>query len=341
MSLTLTLAGSVASGLTYFSWVGAAALARSLSEGDVEMSWSQDALPQARLHCADLSLDDIASEVKRLATEWASGWTAVTVQYSAGEFSPFSPRFKAIDPIKHPADWNLHQQARLAQLDKLAEEGDHLALNLIQALGEAAYWRFDRGAPRPDHGASRWDMITRTAGKDFVRSRLHEVCADLSNWSVTDILKGLTGELLNDTIGKNKATSRTSTGLTPPGPADTALAFVAFLGFSRFPILHRLSQVAITPGACPGHVLHPTAAVFPIPVLPITPERFENIVISKYWADLVSELGPETSILNSPADHEHFKELGIPAAALYRIRLAGSASAPERYFEEGKVVVLS
>ncbi|MGX1739828.1 aldehyde dehydrogenase [Corynebacterium flavescens] len=341
MSLTLTLAGSVASGLTYFSWIGAAAIARSLSEGDVEMSWSQDALPQARLHCADLSLDDIASEVKRLATEWASGWTAVTVQYSAGEFSPFSPRFKAIDPIKHPADWNLHQQARLAQLDKLAEEGDHLALNLIQALGEAAYWRFDRGAPRPDHGASRWEMKTRNRGEEFIRHRLHPMCVDISEWSLTDIAMGLTGELQQDTIGNVKEGSRTSSGFQPPSPADTALSFVALIGISSFPVLHRLSKVSVTPGAYPDHVLHPTAAVLPVPVLPITPERFENIVISKYWADLVSELGPETSILNSPADHEHFKELGIPAAALYRIRLAGSASAPERYFEEGKVVVLS
>lgn len=341
MTHTITLAGDITSGLSYFALLGAARIARSLSEDTVTLHWSQASQPQPVLSTSNVSLTELATEVHRLAKDWAAGWTKARANYGSGQFSPFSPRFKAIDSNKYPDDWVTHQEVRHAVMDELESKGDILALDFIHSLGEAAYWRFDRKAPRPDHGASRWEMKTRNQGQEFVQDRFHLLCIELSDWSVKDVEESITGNRVVDSLSKGHLNSRTSTGLTPPGPADVALTFVALLGMIYFPLFHRTSLISLTPCAYPTDVLHPFRAVFPVPVIPLTPERLENVIISADWSHVVEALGPKERPEESKADATLLKRWGIPAAVVFPIRKSGSDNAPERNFEKGEVVLLS
>lgn len=345
MSTTFRLGGDVTSALTHFALAGLGQIARSLSTHAVELSWSDETVPRAVITTEDVTVEAMAEEVLRLADSWTGGWTTIRHEYGEGTFSPFSPRFKSINAEKYPADWASHQNVRNETFDKLAVDRDGTALRLIHALGEAAYWRFDGKSPRPDHGASRWEMKTRNKGQEFVRDRLHLLCKELAGWDSAQVIDGLSGATVNDSLSKNSLDSRTSTGFTPPGPADVALTFAAIVGISQFPVTHRIHELSVTPGAYPTNTLHPKFMVLPVPTVPITPERYANIVCSLHWSEITAEIGAhnmgkDIDSLQS-ADHRAvLRARGVPAAAVFRINLGGSPSAPERYIEQGQVQLL-
>lgn len=343
MKHSLVVAGNVYSGLSHFALAGLSLLARSLSDGVVTTHWNNEPTPRGVLETEDIAPEDIAIEIKRLSQSWYQGWTSIRVQYAVGEFSPFSPRFKQIDPRKNPDDWPKHQQARTPALDKLSVDDDHLALQFIHSLGEAAYWRFDGKDPRPDHGASRWEMKTRNQGEEFVSQKLFKYVEALSDWDTKDILAGLTGQRVEDPFGEDA--SRTPSGFTPPARTDLALAFAALIGIGQFPVSARAQQMTLTPCAYPDTALHTKVAVLPVPTIPLTPERFESIVLSQEWASVVNAFGAE-EIGRTPESLLHdsavtaLRQFGAPAAAVFRVHLGGSSLAPERYFESGKVRLL-
>ena len=342
---TIRTAGHLSSALSYFAWTGVASIANVLSKEPVTVYWSSEAQSVGIVETSDVSLEKIALEIIHLATRWSEGWTGEIVDYSKGSFSPFSPRFKAINPDADSQDWINHQNARTQWLDHLEEVDDELARRLIHGLGEAAYWRFDGREPRPDHGASRWEMKTRNRGEEFIKNRFHPLCREISTWSVDELQDSLQGNKVSDTLNKNSTDSRTSTGLTPPGQADSALAFTALLGIGNFPITHRIHAMSVTPGAHPYSVLHPSWVILPIPTVPISSERFENIMLTAEWAAVVDAIGTNHGV---PFVGDHFlaptrtalKQWGIPAASVHRIHKGGTSSAPERYFEFGTVVLL-
>lgn len=343
MKHSLVVAGNVYSGLSHFALAGLSLLARSICDGVVTTHWSDEPTPRGVLETEDITPEEIAGEIKRLSQSWVQGWTSIRVQYAEGEFSPFSPRFKQIDPLKNPGDWSKHQQARTAALDQLCVEDDHLALQLIQSLGEAAYWRFLGTDPRPDHGASRWEMKTRNRGEEFVSQKLFKYVDALSDWNSNDILAGLTGQRVEDPFGEDA--SRTPSGFTPPARTDLALAFAALIGIGQFPVSARTQLMALTPCAYPDTALHTKVAVLPVPAAPLTPERFESIVLSQEWASVVNAFGAdETGRTPERLLHESaitaLQQFNVPAAAVFRVHLGGSPSARERYFEGGKVRLL-
>lgn len=343
MKQKITVAGDITSGLAHFALAGLSLLARSLTNSRIVTYWNQDPSPRGVLEVDDVHPEQLAEQIRILSTRWATGWTSVRVKYAEGTFSPISPRFKAIDPQKHPDDWIEHQVARTNILDELYKQDDMLALQLIQGLGEAAYWRFDGKDPRPDHGASRWEMKTRNRGEEFVSQKLFKYVEELAEWSPDKILSGIKGESATDPFGKED--SRTPSGFTPPGETDLALAFTALLGIGQFPLTLRIDKMSVTPGAYPNSDLHPKVAVLPVSTVPITPERFESIALSKDWAIITQVLG--SRILNRKCDASgleetstRLKQYGIPGAAVFRIHRGGSSTAPERYFEKGKIHLL-
>lgn len=348
MTNNISLAGDVSSALSHFALAGLAQVARKISRRPVYISWTKRAVSTPQLIVDDVTLEDIAAELINVASTWSGGWTSVTHTYGAGEFSPFSPRFKPIDVAKHPEDWQSHQAARKEAMDKLGVENDYLALRLIHGLGEAAYWRFDKKNPRPDHGASRWEMKTRNKGQEFIKDRFQLLAKEVAGWEMQRVVDGLTGRALQDVIGKNSETSRSSSGFTPPGPTDNALALAAILGISVFPVFHRMHKISITPCAFPDTKLHPDFMVLPVPLTPITVERYENIIVSGSLAKIVAENGAARgrprADSNADSDngdaHEQLKVLGVPACAIFKVNLGGSSSAPERYIEEGRVQLL-
>lgn len=355
MMSTITLAGDYRSALTHFALYGLAMLAETHHPGAVTLGWSDEVIPKAQLDIEGVGLDAVAEYILQYSVQLSSvdSWVTVNNEYGSEKkkaiFSPFSPRIRGIDAQANPYDWHNHQKARFNALNQLTLDGDLLSLRWIFGLGEAAYWRFLRKENRPDHGASRWEMKTRNKGEEFVQYRLRPLCIELSQWSISDISSGITGVTLRDTIGKNAVDSRTSTGFTPPGPADVALTFAALLGIACFPVVRKIDQLSITPGAWPSDILHPDNMVLPIFAQKITPARLRAILRSQAFAEAVEQVcGVEAgivenntaSVLGSARSAVWLKDRGVKAVVRFPILLAGSSSAPERQVQYGTAVPL-
>ena len=138
MKHSITVAGDIYSGLTHFALAGLSLIARSLTDGTVTTHWNNDPTPKGVLEMEDVTPLELAEAAAQISQSWHDGWATTQVQYGEGTFSPFSPRFKAINPTKFPEDWTRHQEARSKDLDQLQEQSDMLGLQFIQALGEAS-----------------------------------------------------------------------------------------------------------------------------------------------------------------------------------------------------------
>lgn len=352
---TITLAGDYTSALTHFAQYGLASLAEQYHPQGVTLGWSREAVPKAQITVKGADAHTLAGYLQKLAEQLSEPdtWVMRDVIYGSGKdekkFSPFSPRIRVIDTKKYSTDWRKHQKARHEILDNLTANQDIPNLCWISGLGEAAYWRFDRKDNRPDHGASRWEMKTRNKGEEFVQHRLRPMCVELTNWSAEKILSGLSGESLNDSLGKNKSDSRTSTGFATPQPTDVALVFAALLGISVFPVIHQVHQLSVTPGAWPSDSLHPQKMVLPIATEHMTLARLRTTLRNRAYAQTVEQVcNPEYDKYNSTAESvfesagstEWLKARGIQAVVRFPIKLAGSDSAPERQVQVGKSVLL-
>lgn len=351
---TIRIAGDAGSALSHFALYGLAAIGDEAGLGPVTMWWTMDAQPKPMLDLGTAEPIDLARAfhdvIQKLGED--GEWPSLTVEYGAGakksRMSPFSPRIKAIDAEKNPDDWPRHQKARHAVLDRLTADGRYLDLALIKALGEAAYWRTENKDPRPDHGASRWEMKTRNRGEEFVQHRFLLMVSELAKWSVEEILEGISGAKVRDTLANNPVDSRTSTGFTPPGAADVALSFAALTGISMFPMAHRVHHINVTPGAYPTRVLHPTAMVLPVPTIPLRRERLSGILLSKQLAFVVEQVGTMFDVRETDVDaageikleaaRKWLTDRGVPGVVRFPIFKGGSASAPERQALAGTVV---
>lgn len=350
---TLTLAGDLKSALTHFALIGLARLCENAGIRNVRVCWSNEAVPRAQLilptveqsHVADL----ILSHAQRLTGD--DQWPQALVNYGVGRkparFSPFSPRIRAIDPVKDRGDWKLHQETRHKHIDALQDAESIMDLRFLGALGEAAYWRFDNGAPRPDHGASRWEMKTRNRGEEFVQHRFSGLCDEVARRDREQILNGLTGGSIRDIGGKEDADSRTSTGLTPPRPVDASLALAGILGISAFPLSHQISRLSVTPCAYPVRSLHPQLLVLPVPFQEMTMARLQSILVSRELALVVAHRGrlldakepfDASEELELEAAHRWLRSRGVPGVVEFPILKTGSSSAPERQILSGTAV---
>ena len=352
---TITLAGDYRSALTHFAQYGLASLAEQYHPQGVTLGWSREAVPKAQITVKGADVHTIAGYLHELAKQLSEpeSWVMRDVIYGSGKdekkFSPFSPRIRVIDPKKYPTDWRKHQKARHKSLDGLTANRDVLNLCWISGLGEAAYWRFDRKDNRPDHGASRWEMKTRNKGEEFVQHRLRSMCVELTSWSAEKILSGLLGESLNDSLGKNKSDSRTSTGFATPQPTDVALVFAALLGISVFPVIHQVHQLSVTPGAWPSDNLHPQKMVLPITNEHITLARLRTILRNRAYAQTVEQIcKPEPEKYNSTTENvfdtagsaEWFKARGMEAVVRFPVKTVRTKSNAYRFIQEGDPVLL-
>lgn len=353
MMSTITLAGTMKQALTHFALLGLAKIAETAYPGKVRLWWSTDAIPRAHLSVEGADVEDLARLVRNLATDWSKdqAWPQIRRDYHHGKAtsvaSPFSPRIKAIDAVKNPDEWKGHQDARIKVLDVLDAERDWLSLELISALGEPAYWRQENKDPRPDHGASRWEMKTRNRGEEFVSQRFGPLCREVAEWDFSAISAGLSGEILNDSIGKNASNSRTSTGLTPPGPVDVAVAFVALVGIAAFPMARHTHRINATPGAFPATRLHPSVMVLPMPTTPVTPSRMGGIIESEELGVITVREG--TRMVNKEKEGvtihvtqaaAWLRSRQVPAVTVFPVLLGGSSSAPERQVLNGELRLL-
>ncbi|MFE1595057.1 hypothetical protein [Nocardia sp. NPDC058705] len=331
----LTFPGDVTNALTHFTLYGMAAIWESETGKRTRLWWSRTRTPQPQLDIGEAQFDDVAAAVHRHATQHSTddSWVQHRFTHEGRATGTFSPRIKT---PSSPESWRHLQAARHLTIDQL-EQPSTDDLRLIAALGEPAYWRFEQNAPRPDDGASRWEMKTRNRGEEFVGNRLGPLAHAVTARTGTQILSGLRGDTLVDENGSSKADSRTATGLTRPGPVDNAVAWCALWGLSQLPTIHQTDRQSVTPGATvPARRTHPVSMHLPVPTEPLTTARLRSLLISK---QLASAVEPNDS--GHTAARMWLYNRGVPAIAQFPVSVSDNPSAPERQILAGTLTTLT
>ena len=347
---THELAGELTSALAHFAAVGLAAILvdSELHSGSGDASaktWWSDVIPARPL--LSTTLDEVAvGEVVRLHAArhtHADSWVQARVREGSRAGSGlFSPRLKS-GPLSEIATFDAERQAALAASEARGAMSE-LDWRMLGALGEPAWWRCAEKESTPDSGASRWEMKTRNRGEEFVLNRLSPLAECVARRSAEEVWSGLSGRTVTDELGRGPS-SRTSTGLTPPGPADSAVAWCALWGLSVLSIAHvsasegRERGMSQSPGTWPRNRVHPVLACLPAYTSPVSSARVRSVMSSARFDVAafgdVRQLGED--VLGA---RTWLSQQGVRALVKFRIHKGGSDSAPERWLLGGEVIPL-
>lgn len=332
----LTLPGEDLWAFDHLAGYGAAAILASGSDVTPRLWWTDDVAPRLILSGAEWP------ELGRLVHEHAiahtepTSWVQVDGLIQGERSALFSPRVKGMDRAEIKT-WN---RGRREALDRIDGRWASLDRDLIGALGQPSYWAFDRGDPRPDHGASRWEMKTRNRGEEFVGNRLRLLSTAVASRSQVTVTSGLRGDTAVDEVGKNAAASRTPTGLMPPRTTDNARAWCALWGLSLLSVTHRTQGASRSA----GHLGHHSAGhlFLPVPIRPTTLPRLRAILDSRALLHAATQdlsarevnLPPVTDADRSRA-WEWLDSRGVAAVVRFPVFRSANKSAPEKWAERG------
>jgi len=338
----LHLRGDVRTAFSHLTLIGLAAILEEAGAAGVRIGWTTSLDPRPVVSTLDIAASEIGEAVGAHAALHSidGNWVAQGLM---------SPR---ITPPKDQAAWERLDEERSTVIDRQLDEGRSLDLRLIGALGEPAYWRFDRrgqrrGQRRPDEGASRWEMKTRNRGETFVADRLRKLAEAVAAREPSSVIDGLAGEQTIDEAGHDAIDSRTATGLAAPGPTDNAVAWCALWGISQFPVVHLVTAQSRTAGHIEGTrgsgMRHGWFCI-PVPDAPMALPRLRTINASAQlaWAGApcVSEARSSADALRDEAARAWLTDHGVGAIVRFPIAEFGSANAPERRALAGKVMPL-
>lgn len=328
----ITLSGPYTSALTHFAGLGLAAILEDAGQQDVVLRWSEETEP--KLHI-DRYTDPVAAVVHRHArhhadpASWVQQDTLVQRGAKKVDVGLFSPRIAAPENAQA---WQRLYAERRRTMDSTINHA-WLDGQMLQAIGEPAYWQFGSKNPQYDEGASRWEMKTRNRGEDFVRNRLSSLASVVAERDPVMIEKSLTAGTVDDSAGK--VDSRTGTGLVPPGPVDDSVAWCALWGISAFRLFPRLSGVALTPGAWPTDRVHPTMMALPMYTTFLAPAKLRRVLRSEDFSHAAFGRDGRAESIGSARARERLSAMGVRGVVKFPIRKAGSASAPERQVLSG------
>jgi CRISPR-associated protein Csb3 len=209
-----------------------------------------------------------------------------------------------------------------------------LDLRLIQALGEPAYWRLAKNGPRPDEGASRFEMVPRNQGNEIMQGRYSKLAAAVAGRAPKAVFDGLSGIGLVDlTVATD---SRTASGLRLPGPTDAAVAWCALWGIAWLPIAHRSASASSTPAHLGRRGDTPERFVLPLWSKPQSPARIRTVLASAQLPAAARLLADDDPAAGSAPGW--LLAHGTEALAIFNVDVAGSANAPERRATRGRVL---
>ncbi|OXN00924.1 hypothetical protein [Bifidobacterium vansinderenii] len=313
----------------------------------------------------DLSWEDCAEIVQAHARRWwESSWLNASDVYSetkkaakqaknavAAERATLSPR---LGTPSSPDKWRLLECNRAQAIDALQTVLDH---RYIGALGEPSYWSGDMTANgyTPDRGATRWEMVARNRGQEFITGRLRPLAEAVASRDLPQIEVGLRGQKTVDETGKNKSDSRTPTGLRNPSITDNAQAWCALFGVSAFPVMKSTTNKRGSTAAFSQISGQNPFAVLPIWLSPWTLDRYRTVVRSR----ALLTIGLDEAFRNSMLDdieefrirsgitavtvrkeRQWLKDKGVEYCMMFPQYVSDNKSAPERWLMKGHPVFL-
>lgn len=360
MTGELELHGRFDDAFAHLLLVGLASILEDSSpERECEIWWRDYEHACVRIN-DDLDWLGVARIVRKHATRWhESVWLKASGVYSTdesgrtggGSASKVSPSRATLSPrLGTPSSrkrWESLQHDRIEAIDVLQTVLDR---RYVGALGEPAYWA-GIGNPgyTPDRGASRWEMVPRNRGQEFVTGRLVPLAKSVASRTDEQVSDGLQGLSIIDEIGKGKADSRSPTGLRRPSATDNAQVWCALFGVSAFPVAKSTQEKKTS-----------TAALFqvrgrtPYALLPLwdehwTLQRYRAVVRSRALLNValdcvLSEEPGETAMqggwLVTSADLSQSRNWltskGVRLCVLFSQYVSSNSSAPERWLQKGE-----
>lgn len=272
-------------------------------------------LDRFRIDAGTLTLDDAADIVSNHAKHAAES-LQLNSTFMHGKHSTMSPR---ISNITTSDDWRQLQQARNTAIDNMSNS---MQRRYWGALGQPASW-----CERSDWGASRWEMVARNGGNEFVNGRLLPLAEAVANRTVQQVESGLSGDTLIDEIGHNKTDSRTATGLHSPQPTDNAKAWCALMGVANFPTIPSImNQRSATSAVIQQRGHNPTAAI------PLTSQ----------WTTMAKTRSILRSLplIQASKNKQWLKAQHVEAVCIFNQYVSDNINAPERWFENATITSL-
>ncbi|MBM6707007.1 hypothetical protein H6A68_08150 [Bifidobacterium pullorum subsp. saeculare] len=350
----ITLPADITDAFDHLMLVGLASILEDDAESErvCRLLWC-DTRVAALSTSDDLDIASVASVVGQHVRRWAqSTWLESEGDYTAkdGErqsnfHATLSPRLSG---IQEPDGWRRLQHDRQAAIDVLQTVGDQ---RYVGALGEPSYWSGRKGdkSLQSDYGASRWEMVTRNKGQEFVGGRLLPLAQRVAQWSDQRIMDGLTGRTLTDEVSNNPSQSRTGTGLHRPMATDNARAWCALLGVAAFPhTVNTSAQYRDTTAGLTQMSKQRRFAILPVFDRPWTLAKYRSVVRSeallRFGVALVSAgalRGNASRQGIAPSQGvDWLKEKGVISCVLFNQYMSDNQSAPERWLERGKLYAL-
>lgn len=282
-----------------------------------------------------VDLDDFTGCVHKHASEY----NKLRAMTSKGKYNgeslraAMSPR---IGDIIEPAGWLQLRDDRQTAIDALDSMGEQ---RYFGALGQPSYWsgRDNKGRLQADFGASRWEMVHRPGGREFVSDRLLKLSQIVTDASLERIRDGISGSKEEDELGeKSKLGYRTATGLHAPMPTDNVRAWCAFIGMSAFPVIPSVSDSRDSTAAMFQISRKESYAVLPVFTGEWTLSRFRSVARSaallRAGASIVlAEVDPGFTVHD-----DWLAERNVIDCAIFR-QYASKAKVPELWLERGTI----
>lgn len=326
----LQIDGEIDDLFSHMTLLGLAAILEDAGVPGVRLWWDED--ERAVLSGGGLTALSAAELIHTHASERSSAesWLHDRFTFSNGKksttVSTVAPRTASPE---QPEDWQRLEAAREASLDKMTALLDH---RLLAGLGYRSWWYYRGKEQRADVGANIWEMRTRNRGTEFVADRLLPIANVVASWSVDDVWRGILGEKIDDTHGKNSLDSRTPTGLSLPRPVDNARAWCALWALSLLPVAHLVDPSAAYPAYVPRRGVREDELhqlIMPVPNKPTSLSRMRAMLRSSQLITAVADR-EESSLLKRQAAWEWMQQQGAAAILRFPVRYVGSTSAPER-----------
>ena len=347
----LTLPVDVTDAFDHLLLVGLASILEDDGDGPCTLQWNDRW--SATLRMPDgITAEKAAETVGRHARRWAeSPWLQSEGDYTAVDalsvgktkHATLSPR---LSNLSESYGWTSLQHDRQVAIDALQTIGDR---RYIGALGEPSYWsgRNPSGKKelRSDSGASRWEMVTRNKGQEFIGGRLLPLAKTVAGFDSNRLKGGLLGTETKDEQGGNKSDSRTGTGLHRPQVTDNVRAWCALMGVTAFPHMVTTAGRNRDATACLSQMSKERRfAILPVFDGEWTLAKYRYVVRSKelltYAVSLVESGALGYGLVDAAPVRPQttwFAEQGIVGCVLFQQYMSDNASAPERYLERGRL----
>jgi len=337
MTETLTLPGDRFLAFDHLAGYGLMAICAAGGE-DPRLRWSPDL--ESRLLLDGVPGARAAELVHEHATRHCEpeSWVQQDGINNGEPRGLFSPRVKVME-APEIRNWYADRNRTLDRIG--SDPWSRLDLGLIGARGEPSYWSHDRGSPRPDNGASPWEMTTRNQGKEFVTSQLRQLAAHVASRNVADVECGLRGQTLTDEKGNGRPDSRTPTGLMSPRLTDNARAWCALWGLSVLTVVPSTAGRGVSHAS--GHTGPRSSGAFHLPVMTVPWElpRLRSVLASAHLEQACASASQDVSLAHRATTTlawSWLRSRGVAVVMQFPVYRSSNPNAPERWAERGTTV---